>query len=87
MNRKVDFKGFETQVSNARKIICTFGIVYVLYSKDGGFIFRKEISPDLEELIYDKTISFVGCYKKPLKSPDLIDDLEFVLSINQEKAA
>ena len=75
----VDFKGFEKQVSNARKIIQNHGAVFVLYSKTGGFIFRKSLDSDLEFEIEIKNKTLVGAYKKPLRSPDIIDDLESTL--------
>jgi hypothetical protein len=80
MSHKVDFKGFQRELWNARAIIKNSGAVFVLYSLELGFIFRKALDSKLEEQLYDKKISLVGCYKKPMLSPDFIDDLEFELS-------
>jgi len=84
---KVDLKGFEREVWNIRAILYRSLTAFVLYSPEKGFIFRKELTDDLEMLIFEQKIIFIGCYKKPLKSADLVEDLEFVLSIDQEKAA
>lgn len=84
---RVDFKGFKTEVTNARAIISKSGSVFVLHSPETGFIFRKEICDDLEDMVINKKIVIVGYYKKPLRSPDLVEDLEFVLNGEQAKAA
>lgn len=82
---KVDFKGFETEVSNARAILGRSETVFILYSPESGFIFRKDFSEEMEELVFDKKISMVGCYKKPLRSPYLVEDLEFEVMSSSDR--
>ena len=73
---RVNYKGFKTEVGNARAVMHRCGLVYVLYVKGRGFIFRGDLRDGIELDLESGKISLVGCYKAPLRSPELVDDLE-----------
>ena len=76
---KVDFKGFKKEVGSARAILCRHEGVYAFHIPGSGFEFSKEITDRLEDMLENDQARLVGFYKKPLRSPDLIDDLAFEL--------
>lgn len=74
---KVDFKGFEKEVHSARRVMSRHGKVYAVKINGTRLAFRGYISDKLEFMIECGEARILGVYQKPLRSPDLVEDLHF----------
>lgn len=58
------YGGFDSLIYNANRVIKKTGIVYIFYKRGKGFLSRKELSVENEELISSNKLSLVGTYTK-----------------------
>lgn len=79
MSNKVNYQGYEREVTNVRSLLKYHGQAFVFYIEGQGFACRKRIYEEIQDLINDGKAALVGVYQKPLKSLHLIEDMQFEL--------
>lgn len=76
---KLDYQGFEKEVSNAHSYIYTYGRAICFYMVNKGFVFRHRIAERDQVKIDAGEMTMIGTYTKPLRAPNLIEEMKHEL--------